>query len=252
MSSEENSKEASESKDNNQVKPKDAPAVGEETFAAGVKVWNPLNAPAAPIPDLPDSYFEPTLNELKATYEAQVRAREALTNAPFKTREAREKELKVKQEQYPTTRIRVKFPDRTQLERAFPSTDKIRSVYAFVRGCLRDDVKPIKFVLYQTPPRRELKVSDLKVRDLTLYELQLAPSSVLMLSFFDESLNDPSLRAPLMESILAQAQDLPLPPSTADGHTTKSDESEKDIPVAPKSSSGNSKPLPKWFKMGKK
>lgn len=51
------------------------------------------------------------------------------------------------------TTIRVKFADRTLLEKTFPSTDKIRSVYAFVRGSLREDVKPIKFVLceYSTP-----------------------------------------------------------------------------------------------------
>lgn len=92
------------------------------------------------------------------------------------------------------------------METSFLSTDKIRSVYAFVRNSLRDDIKPNKFVLCmwiftvsslrvfntsvdQTPPRRELKVSDPKVRDLTLFQLQLAPSSVLLLSFLDESLN---------------------------------------------------------------
>lgn len=48
------------------------------------------------------------------------------------------------------TKIRVRFPDRTQLEKTFPSSDKIKSVYAFVRGCLREDVKPIKFVLCQS------------------------------------------------------------------------------------------------------
>lgn len=37
--------------------------------------------------------------------------------------------------------------DGTQLERSFPSTNKIRLVYAFVRGCLREDVQPIKFIL---------------------------------------------------------------------------------------------------------
>ena len=45
------------------------------------------------------------------------------------------------------TTIRVRFSDRTQLEKKFPSTDKIRSVYSFVRSSLRDDVKPIKFIL---------------------------------------------------------------------------------------------------------
>lgn len=45
------------------------------------------------------------------------------------------------------TTIRIRFTDRTQLEKVFPSTDKIRSVYAFVRGLLREDVKAIKFIL---------------------------------------------------------------------------------------------------------
>src|ERR1700685_4440936 len=48
------------------------------------------------------------------------------------------------------TTIRIRFTDRTQLEKIFPSTDKIRSVYAFVRSSLRDDVKPIKFILCKT------------------------------------------------------------------------------------------------------
>jgi tether containing UBX domain for GLUT4 len=37
--------------------------------------------------------------------------------------------------------------DRTQLEKSFPSSSKIKSIYAFVRSCLRQDVQPIKFVL---------------------------------------------------------------------------------------------------------
>lgn len=41
----------------------------------------------------------------------------------------------------------------------------------------------------QTPPKRELKVSDPKVRDLSLYELHLAPSSIIHLKFLEESLN---------------------------------------------------------------
>jgi hypothetical protein len=49
--------------------------------------------------------------------------------------------------EYTQTTIRVRFSDRTQLEKMFPSTDKIRSVYAFVRSSLRDDVRSIKFIL---------------------------------------------------------------------------------------------------------
>jgi hypothetical protein len=48
------------------------------------------------------------------------------------------------------TKIRIKFVDGTQLEKVFPSTDKIKAVYVFVRSCLREDVRPIKFILCMT------------------------------------------------------------------------------------------------------
>lgn len=87
----------------------------------------------------------------------------------------------------------------------------------------------------QTPPKRELKVSDPKVRDLSLVELQLAPSSVLLLRFEKDELNGEwdsrlthqvrvssdifsliwtvsDIPAPLDPAILARAEDFPLPP----------------------------------------
>lgn len=45
------------------------------------------------------------------------------------------------------------------------------------------------YYLDQTPPPRELKVSDPKVRDLSLFQLQLVPTAVLYVKFLDESLN---------------------------------------------------------------
>ncbi|KAF8518474.1 hypothetical protein JB92DRAFT_2787370 [Gautieria morchelliformis] len=215
------------------------------------KVWNPPGGTSSITPkELPDSYFDPTAAELKASYQAQVRTREALANAPLKTREIRERETNSKLTRWPTTTIRVKFPDRTQLEKSFPSTDKIRTVYAFVRNSLRHDVKSSKFVLYQTPPRRELKVSDPKVRDLTLFELQLAPSSVLLLGFQDESLNDVNLRAPLLEYILAHARDLPPPPTFDDSPADEDNSKARRNKPAQPSKGQSSKALPKWLKIG--
>jgi hypothetical protein len=43
--------------------------------------------------------------------------------------------------------------------------------------------------LAQSPPKRDLKVSDPDVKNLSLAELRLAPSSVLLLRFQDVSLN---------------------------------------------------------------
>jgi hypothetical protein len=54
--------------------------------------------------DLPDSYFEPSSNELKAAYQAQLKAREALNNAPLKTQQIREREHKAKLDRWPNVR----------------------------------------------------------------------------------------------------------------------------------------------------
>ncbi|PVF98039.1 hypothetical protein CPB86DRAFT_759139 [Serendipita vermifera] len=210
------------------------------------RVWRPpRQGGSSSAPSLPESYFEPTASEIVALHQSRVAARERLVDGPLQTSVMREREEKKKEAKYPTTTIRVKFPDQTQLERTFPSTDKIRSVYAFVRNSLREDVKPIKFILYQTPPRRELKVSDPKVRDQNLYQLQLAPSSVLLLSFFDESLNHRNVPAPLAEEVLALAQDLPTPVITR--------EPVVDVQTSvPKAITALEEKLPKWLKFAKK
>ncbi|KAJ4479959.1 hypothetical protein J3R30DRAFT_2559023 [Lentinula aciculospora] len=214
------------------------------------KVYNaPSGSSFIPSTDLPDSYFEPTASDLKLA-QSQLSARtQALTNAPLQLRTTREAAEKVKKERWPNTTIRVRFTDRTQLERIFPSTDKIKSIYAFVRSLLREDVQPIKFILYQ-PPRRDLKVSDIKVKNLTLAELELAPSSVLLLRFEDESLNGSDVPAPLASNVLALAESLPVPPNPENASSSAS--SAKKADKMYNSGSVTEKKIPKWLKLGKK
>ncbi|KAJ7591078.1 hypothetical protein C8J56DRAFT_934633 [Mycena floridula] len=211
------------------------------------KVYKPSSYMPPPPPP-PDDYFTPTAADLKAAQSELSARTQALVNAPLQLRSVSEAAAKAKRDRFPNTTIRIRFTDRTQLEKIFPSTVKIRSVYAFVRSSLREDVKPIKFILYQ-PPRRDLKVSDDKVRNLTLSELQLSPASVLLLRFEDETLNGADVPAPLEASIMAQAMDLPPPPS----------QSESTAPAA-KATLGSTinsmmeeKKIPKWLKgFGKK
>jgi len=118
----------------------------------------------------------------------------------------------------------------------------------------------------QSPPRRELKVSDPAVKNLSLFELELSPSSVLMISFFEESLNgtpfswsrssftnvitDHNLRPPLLESVLAQSKDLPPPPSFESAGEKDGGKSWKNNSTQlPKDISAN-KGIPKWLKIG--
>jgi len=172
---------------------------------------------------------------------------QALVNAPLQLKTAREATERARRERWPLTRIRVRFPDRTQLERVFPSTDRIKSVYAFVRELLRDDVKPVKFILYQSPPKRDFKVSDPKVKGLSLTELELAPSSVLLLRFEEDRLNHVHITAPLLPEILAQAVDLPIPVDSERPTQASSATSPFSVPKIL-----GEKKIPKWLKMGRK
>ncbi|EAU85652.1 hypothetical protein CC1G_10924 [Coprinopsis cinerea okayama7 len=218
------------------------------------KVFAPSNNPGRPLPPLSDDYFTPTALELKAAQATLAARTNNLVNAPLQLRSKREEAERAKRERWPQTTVRIRFTDRTQLEKVFPSTNKIRSVYAFVRACLRDDIKPIKFILYQSPPRRDLKVSDPKVRDLTLAELQLAPASVLLLRFEDESLNKTDYPAPLLPSVLSKMEELPAP-KTEDKSPTPPAAEEK-TPKKSQLTSDSNKPgelkVPKWLKLGKK
>ncbi|GJE85667.1 Ubiquitin regulatory domain X-containing protein [Phanerochaete sordida] len=222
------------------------PAATSPASANEFKVYKPpqTTGPIGPR-DLNDSFFTPSAADLKAAQDSLSARTQALTNAPLRTQAMRDAELKAKMAKYPTTTIRIRFTDRTQLEKTFPSTDKIRSVYAFVRNLLREDVKPIKFVLYQTPPKRELKVSDPAVRDLNLYQLQLAPASVLHLKFENDDLNHVTVPAPLDSAVLAKAEDLPLPPPPKQEEPATGSSAHSDKPKP----SGKTA-MPRWLKMG--
>lgn len=213
------------------------------------KVYKPSSGSSSLLANLPDVDLTPTAADIKAAQATLTARTQALVNAPLQLRAAREAEIKAKRDRWPETLIRIKFMDGTQLERSFPSTNKIRSVYAFVRGCLREDVQPIKFILYQ-PPKRDLKVSDPTVRDLTLAELQLAPSSILLLRFEDDQLNHAAVSAPLATTILSQAVELPRPKPVESVEPAGAKPSSNTTPTSSKSEP--SKKIPKWLKIGQK
>ncbi|TBU52524.1 hypothetical protein BD310DRAFT_940046 [Dichomitus squalens] len=209
-----------------------------------------------PRTQLPDNYFDTTVADVAAQQASLTARSNALQNAPLKTAAIREAEDKKRKARWPQTTIRVRFPDRTALEKVFSSSENIKSVYAFVRSCLREDVKPIKFVLYQSPPKREYKVSDPAVRNLSLVELNFAPSSLLMLRFEDDNLNHPDVPAPLDPSVLAIIEDYPVP-KTFDDITIKDDgkagssKPQSSFTFGKKEEEGKSK-YPKWMKLGPK
>ncbi|KAL5526022.1 hypothetical protein ACEPAG_7360 [Sanghuangporus baumii] len=163
-------------------------------------------------PPSPD-FFEPTAEDLRSAQASLASRSRAYQDAPLLTerlRNERNQEIRIK---YPTATIRIMFANRSMLEKTFPSSSVIKPVYAFVRSCLNEDAKAHKFVLFETPPRRDLKVSDPSVKDKTLFDLHLAPRSILHFRFLDDSveLDSSTGPPPLCSEILSQAIGLPLP-----------------------------------------
>lgn len=83
----------------------------------------------------------------------------------------------------------MRFSSRHQLEATFAISATLPHVYGFVRASLAEHAKGKPFVLYQTPPKRDLGERDVKLRGKTLGELGLAPQAVLLVRWEDAAWN---------------------------------------------------------------
>ncbi|KAL7417173.1 hypothetical protein BDY24DRAFT_376943 [Mrakia frigida] len=240
--------------------PELAPPVAVAAAAPQTSVFLPSNT-SAPL-DLPDSAFDPTPSEVGAAYAAatgRVQANQVLRTSAMR---AKDEGVKVKPS-WPNTKIRIKFSDRTQIERSFPSSTPLSSVYDFVRSSLSETSKEEGFMLYQPPrtnlPEKPIKSTVKRTRyDLpppppptSLLDHGLAPSSVLLIRFENEDLNTSDRPAPLLPTLLSHATELPLPTPPKEPETPTA-ESSAATPVAKSEGKAAGGKVPKWFKGGKK
>lgn len=138
---------------------------------------------AAPPPDEDD--FEPTTAELRHAF-SDVLAQRAGPNRPLMTSAMRAKEEAARnknKKQYDSVRIRVRFPDRTQLEQVFAHTATVHDVYALVDSVLQEQ-NAGEYVLFQSPPRRDYARTS-GADAPTLLELGFAPAAVLSIQWMD-------------------------------------------------------------------
>lgn len=141
---------------------------------------------------LPDSFYDVTPEDLKAVQaSAQKRKQQS---EQLMTREMRDRDKK----RYLKTKIRVKMPDRIEIEGTFSVLETLGDVKAFVREQLRDAALP--FYLFVTPPRTVLNEDD-----LTLGELELVPAALVLLAFGTpraaQQVEQPFLKAELLANI---------------------------------------------------
>lgn len=146
---------------------------------------------AAPPPADQDD-FEPTSAELRTAFSDALAERHG-PNAPLMTkamRERRDAALGKTKKTYTTVRMRVRFADRTLVERSFPGTATMADVYSFVDTTLSDEARSSgTYTLFQAPPRRDFARQN--TRD-TLVALGFAPAAVLGIRFDDPMKNSTS------------------------------------------------------------
>ncbi|KAL1925376.1 uncharacterized protein VTP21DRAFT_259 [Calcarisporiella thermophila] len=235
-----------------------------------IKVYRPPADTGVPLSnriDLPDSFYELTPAELRNILAIQKARHIQEERQGFKTRAVREMEEKAKMNKYPKTAIRVRFPDRIQLQATFLSKEPVKNIYEFVKSALCNPNRA--FTLYTAPPMRHL--SD---ESISLYHANLAPASVVYFSWKE---NAPEEESYLNTSYLSRLEDLPVPAvnevsmAMAVDNVEKRDEEavnrqrkeeaaeEEDrrrrlarTEQSQTRPSSSGPKMPKWFKMGKK
>ncbi|KAI8865809.1 hypothetical protein GQ42DRAFT_151457 [Ramicandelaber brevisporus] len=213
--------------------------------ASSMVVLAPVSAESAAaakpvIEEVPDSFFELTPAEAKQLMAANARAAAAATDAPLKTQAMRDAELREKQNKHPTTVIRVRFPDRLQLQFTLRSTDTIQALYDVVRVALRSDVG--KFKLHVAPPAR-----DLLNMTQSMHDAHLVPASIVHFTSLDGSDRGPGPF--LSQEYMAKAQN--ISEYEAQVEASSSSATTTTTTAATAAAAPKEKKIPKWLRLNK-
>ncbi|CAM5155480.1 unnamed protein product [Eretmochelys imbricata] len=144
--------------------------------------------------DLPDEFFEVTVDDVRKRLAQLQSERKRLEEAPLMTKSLREAQMKEKLEHYPKVVLRVQFPDRHVLQGFFRPNETVGILRDFVRSHLADAELP--FYLFIAPPR-----AILSNENETLFQANLFPASVI--HFGSEEHRDCYLRPELLESTVS-------------------------------------------------
>lgn len=121
--------------------------------------------------DLPDEFFDLTVDDVKYLMEEFKKARVDMENQPLLTKELRNRQILQKLGRFKQTVIRVYFPERYVLQAVFEAQETVQDVCDFIRNYLED--KSLNFYLYTTPPKEK------KDSFKTLIESMLIPAAVV-------------------------------------------------------------------------
>lgn len=147
--------------------------------------------------DLPDSFYDVTVKDVRKMYADLRNKVQELEEAPLMTTELRkledDKRVLNSLARYKNTIIRIQFPDRHILQGIFKLHETVADVLGFVDAYLEDRTAPVH--LYTTPPKTILSPES------SLVEAKCVPQAILHLGFDRDLKTDKVLKSFLYERL---------------------------------------------------
>lgn len=215
--------------------------------------------------DLPDEFFEVTMDDVRKRFAQLKSERKLLEEAPLMTKALRENQIKEKMQRYPKVVLRIQFPDRHVLQGFFRPLETVGVLRQFVRSHLENP--QLSFYLFITPPKTILQDPS-----VTLFQADLFPGALVY--FGSDIKTDTYLKKELLDSSVSASQANESIASILPSETPSSSSLDIEEPMSspvqsmdnsepshedPPSQSQGSKPrpdpgkVPKWLKLpGKK
>ncbi|KAI1886468.1 hypothetical protein AGOR_G00196060 [Albula goreensis] len=147
--------------------------------------------------DLPDEFFEVTVDDIRKRFAQLKSERKLLEEAPLMTKALREVRMKEKMERYPKVVVRVQFPDRYVLQGFFRPLETVGALRQFVRSHLADP--QLSFYLFIAPPKTTLDDPT-----ATLFQANLFPAALVYCG--SDVQTDSYLQRELLESSVSALQ----------------------------------------------
>ncbi|KAF7994051.1 hypothetical protein HCN44_011320 [Aphidius gifuensis] len=145
-------------------------------------IFSQEGARAVPREDLPDNFFDLTVDDAKVLIRDAKRQRDNLEGGPLMTNALRELEKSTttlkKLNKYRKTIIRIQFPNKMVLQAIFTPLETVQIVKDFVKNYLANPEQ--SFDLYVTPPKKNLNPQS------RLVDENLVPSAIIYYSGISE------------------------------------------------------------------
>ncbi|KAF5905155.1 tether containing UBX domain for GLUT4 [Clarias magur] len=147
--------------------------------------------------ELPDEFFEVTVDDVRKRFAQLKSERRVLEEAPLMTQSLREAQEKEKMDRYPKVVLRVQFPDRQVIQGFFKPLETVAALKQFVRTHLQDPNLP--FYLFTAPPKTLLHDSS-----ASLFQARLFPAALVY--FGSDVKTECYLRSDLVDSSVSALQ----------------------------------------------